>query len=159
MALLTLATLRDRLADLLTSTAQPTGESSTGSRWHQAPYHYEGMSTLLTKPNAHLAFAIGFPETQYPAPEASRTRRGSVGAAVTSTVIVRWLHRCRADRQVEDLDAAYGAEELLVKALVDDVSLTDVHLTLRRCSRQLAGDGTYLLCDIELTAQYRSAIV
>lgn len=152
--------------DCISAASPPAGDDATGAKWHESPWHYDVLAQAVTQANAHLSFAVGFPQTSFVDPqESSRTRRatqsaagGQVGARVQTRVIVRWLHRCRADAMRADLDAAHDAEALLVAALCDDLTLTSVHLRIDSLSRRLVGDGTYLLCEVEAEAEYRQAI-
>lgn len=156
---LTLRDLRARLVDVVLAAPQPTSDEASGARWHEARSHADQMAQAVTQPAAHLSFAFSFPRTEFPdLHESSRARRGAAGGRVRTQVVLRWLHRLRADMQREDLDACHDAEALLVKTLCDDVSHADLHLMVQGMSRGLVGDGTFLLCEVEMLAEYRTAI-
>ena len=147
MAALTVAAVRQRVASAVDAIAE-----WTPSRWLWDVLPMAEPSTY-----AHLAFAVGVAETTIAPIESSRVSRGSDGAMVTTTVIVRWLYRVRADNAVADYDSMLASEQTLLVALCG-VAGTDLHLRPVAMRRTTVGDGTWSVGDVTVQAIHRLAI-
>ena len=126
--------------------------------WRESPRHPDTFPGDAGQ-WAHLAFAVGIPATVYEsAQESSRTRRGSVGGLVRSDVRVRWTHRVRADAAVDDYAAALAAEAQAVAALTGLAQTSGLHVAIDQTTRTGAGDGAWLLCEIDCTMTHQAPI-
>jgi len=148
---LTVAALRQRVAAAVEALAAP-------SAWTESRWTYDRFPQAEPSQHAHLAFAVGAPSTVYDSVvESSRTRRGALGGAVTTTIGVRWAFMIRADAAVSDTDAMLAAEAVLLTAL-PGVSHANLHLNITSATRRGVGDSKWMLGDVLLEARHRLPI-
>jgi hypothetical protein len=150
MAHLTVAAVRARVAAVVEALATPAA-------WSESRWLWDVLPVAEPSTYAHLHFAVGVAETSMGGIEGSRVSRGADGAMVTTTVVVRWMYRVRADSAVADYDAMLAAEQVLIVALAG-VAMTDLHLRPVAMRRTTIGDGTWSVNDVTLSAVHRIAI-
>lgn len=145
---LTRSSLRRRVADAILVTQDRY-------QWIESAYHVDlvGQDPRVA---AHLSFGVGILTT---IPANLDRQRTAVGTVASTGVLVRFVHQMRPDSQIADYGSALDAGEAMVAAcmaLETDPSLS-ITLSQYRTPR-LAGDGTYLLSDVEFLCLHRTAL-
>ena len=148
---LSVSEVRSRVAAAVLAIA-PSGT------WRESPMP-PGMGPADPGRFAHLAFSVWTPATDFAAPgDSSRIQRGTTGGLVRTNLRIRWTYRLRADNAVADYDSALAAEAAAVKAVTGVSALGGLHIAIVGTAREVVGDGTWLLCEINATATHQIAI-
>jgi hypothetical protein len=148
---LSVSDVRERVAAAVLAISSPAG-------WRESPMP-PGMGPADPGRFAHLAFSVWVPSTDFAAPgDSSRIQRGAPGGLVRTNLRIRWTYRLRADNAVADYDSALDAEATAVKAVTGVSALGGLHIAIVGTAREVVGDGTWLLCEINATATHQIAI-
>ncbi len=146
-------------SDVRSRVSAAISQALTDAGWRESRYVID-LIGADPRSAAHLSYAVGLGST---APAANDDRQIRTAGAWTRTqVLVRWVHAIDPKRQVESYDAALDAGEQLVAAVLGmspAESNPQLHVDLVRYAGQsLAGDGTYLLSDVEFVARHWLAL-
>ena len=147
MSLLSISDLQARIEDRIASSLQEKD-------WKKSRFPFP-LFGADTQQLSHIAFAVGLPSSTWPSGvESSITRRGAAGGLVTTSVRVRWSHRCRADVQLLDFAAAQDAEIDLVVAVLG-MSLANCHIRVTEAQRDMDDSGTWVLGEVGFAVQHQ----
>jgi len=151
-ATLAVSAVRQRIAAVVEALASPAA-------WTESGWPYGAFPAAEPGQDAHLTFAVGVPSTSFATHiETSRTTRAANGGAAHTDVRVAWLFALASDGEVSDVDGALDAEQLLITALVGTAHTSGLHVYVEGATRQVVGDGTYLLGEVRLATTHRIAI-
>ena len=128
--------------------------------WRQSRYAPPifGMDTGGAGGRLHHSFSV---EAQgcfaSPAPVSQRQRLGD-GVRVSTSIVVRFAHRLRADNQVSDYDSGLDAVETIITTVMG-ISQANLHIVLDRVQPPgIAPAGDYFLAELRFTAEHRLAL-
>lgn len=145
--MLNASTIRQRIAAAVHA-------ALSGDGWRQSVF-VPAASMLDAQGASSRVYCVEVPETEVIDPR-HRSGGGAEGTYVQTTVKVRALCRIRADRQVQDYDGSLDLEDSLTSAIGSADWTGCTPISFERITRQLAGDGAYLVVEVTGSVRHRT---